>query len=139
MRRRTAAAAAAGLIVLTGCTQGEANVGPWSEISPVFERSRTAGDALPPGVDGLDADSSRYVGEDDDGNRYWAALSAGAGPQCIVFVPENESGTMVFCGGAGLSGETAGGVMVEFSSSPSRLSEDDAQLVGDTLLVKTPG
>ncbi|WP_285136511.1 hypothetical protein [Microbacterium sp. lyk4-40-TSB-66] len=139
MRRRTAVAAAVGLVVLAGCAPGEANVGPWSEISPIFDRPRTAGDALPPDVGGLDAESSRYVGEDDDGNRYWAAFSADSGPQCILFVPEDDGDHLVFCGGAGLAGETASGLRVEFSSSPNRLSEDDAQLVGDTLLVKTPG
>lgn len=60
--------------------------------------------------------------------------------ECLIYLPAGASGADVssFCGGPGLSAATETGAIVEFASSPQQLSEGDAELVGETLLVGQP-
>ena len=110
-----------------------------TERSPIFDRARSSADELPPQVDGdVDADTSRYAGEDSVGNRYWAAYKDNSSIECIVFVPATDGDNFIFCGGPGISATTETGEVIEFAASPNRLSPASAELVGDTFLVKLP-
>jgi hypothetical protein len=124
-------------LFLSGCVaQPEAAV-PGNP--PIFDRPRTATDELPAGFDGdLDAETSRFVGEDSAGDKYWVGLKNST-DECIVYIPANDNDYFVACSGPGMSATTSAGKVIEFASSPNRLSADDAELVGDTLLVQEPG
>lgn len=134
MRRAGLAVAIAGALLLAGCTAGPEVSADGS--SPIFDRPRAADDALPEGYWGSVAeDTSRYVGEDSAGNAYWAVRNADDA-ECIVDLPVDDAGPSVFCGGPGVTGTTTDGRVIEFASSPSRLTPAIAEMVGDTLLVK---
>ena len=127
-----------GALCLVGCATGPDL--PTQTESPIFDRARTSADELPAEVEAtVDPDTSRYAGEDSAGNKYWAAYEAGSSSECIVYVPADDTTNFTFCGGPGLSAVTDTGRIIEFASSPSKLSSDDAELVGDTLLVKEQG
>lgn len=121
---------------LAGCvTQPEVAT---QQASPIFDRQRTSADELPADVEAnVDADTSRYAGEDSAGNRYWAAR-VGSTTECVVFVPADGGDRFSFCGEPGFSATTPAGRVIEFASSPSRLSPDDSENVGDTFLVNEP-
>lgn len=138
MRRLTAAGLVlGGILFLTACVPGSE---PTSQTgSPIFDRARTAADELPATVDGnVDPNTRRYAGEDSAGNEYWVTNETDSNIECIVYVPPDDAENLVFCSGPGLSATTADGRVIEFASSPSQLSRDNAELVGDTLLVKAP-
>jgi hypothetical protein len=135
MKRTMAAFALAGLALgLAGCTTG------FGEASDIFDREQTAEDALPasaPAGD-LDASTTRHVGSDSAGNEYWVGQPQGTRDTCIVLVAPDPAESFSGCGGAMLSLTTQTGITVEFASSPNHLSPDDAELIGDTLLVAVP-
>jgi hypothetical protein len=138
MRRRKAAGLVLiGSIFFAGCTAGPEAEAPTT--AAIFDRARTAADELPAEVDAdLDPDTTRYAGEDSAGDRYWVGLKTSSTVECIVYVPADMGDNLVFCSGPGMSATTDDGKVVEFMSSPSKLSPDDAELVGDTLLVQEP-
>lgn len=109
---------------------------PTLPVSTIFERPKVPSDTLPDGDwSSVDTNSSRFVGTDNSGNNYWAALTP-AGKQCIVYVPANDGDNIVGCSDPGGGLITPDGLLVEFASSPNQLTPDSAQLIGDTLLVK---
>ncbi|MCC4247425.1 hypothetical protein [Microbacterium testaceum] len=137
MRRRwTVALVAVTASVLAGCTAG----GPTTPSRPaIFDRAQVPADVLPAEVLGTeDPSTSRYVGEDSAGDRYWAVWGP-ADTACIVQLPATKPGNYFsFCGGLGISGSDASGVVMEFASAPRRLDPSSSELIGDTLLVQRP-
>ena len=122
-------------VILSGCTPGGDFAPPRG--SPIFDGERTSSDTLPGGRDfGVDPETSRFVGADAAGNRYWAAYEVDSHAECVIYVSAEGDDWAGFCGGSGVSATTASGLVIEFASSPAQLTTDDAELVGDTLLVK---
>ncbi|TQJ31323.1 hypothetical protein [Microbacterium sp. SLBN-146] len=135
MKRTIAAFALAGLALgLAGCTTG------FGEGPDIFDREQTAEDTLPAEaeVGELDASSTRYVGVDSADNEYWVGRPTGTRDTCIVLVAPDPAASASACGGGMPSLTNPAGVTVEWASSPNRLSPDDAELIGDTLLVAVP-
>lgn len=126
------------MLTLAGCTSGP-EIPPAPSGAAIFDRAQEASDLLPDDVDALyDRTSSRYVGEDSAGDRYWAVKDTTAS-ECILHLPAGQPGQYYgFCGGPGVTGTTADGVVMEYASSPSQLDSSSAELVGDTLLVRRP-
>lgn len=134
MERKTAAIALAGLaLILSGCTTGFGE-------QTIFDREQTSDDALPADVElsDLDASSTRYVGSDSAGNEYWVGRPTGTRDTCVILVPTDPRDAVSGCGDGGVSLTAHSGITVEWASSPMHLSPDDAELVGDTLLVAVP-
>lgn len=139
MRCRAAAALiAVAVCALAGCTA----TGPAGTALParpaIFDRAETAGDTPPGDYSTDEMGETRYVGEDSAGDRYWAVWGPG---QAACIVQEHAGAgddVMRFCGGLGLSGTNAEGVVMEFVTAPSTLDPDTAEVVGDTLLVRRP-
>lgn len=138
MSRHTAAGLLlVGTMLLAGCAVGADLTA--RNTSPIFDRARVSADELPAEMDAnVDADTSRYAGKDSAGNGYWAVHATDSVNECIVYVPADDNDYFVFCGGLGFSATTNDGRVIEFASSPRDLSPDDAELVGDTFLVKAP-
>lgn len=135
MRSRAAAALlVAAVCALTGCTAVETD----GARPAIFDRTETAADAPPGDFPTDELGEARYVGEDSAGDRYWAVWGPGRAA-CIVQQQVGVGGdVMQFCGGLGLSGTDARGVVMEFATAPSTLDPDTAELVGDALLVRRP-
>lgn len=139
MRHRAAVLLVTSAVALLAGCSGESVVADPPSADVIFDRAQQSADLLPADVASLyDGDSSRYVGEDSAGDRYWAVKDQSA-TACILHLPADDPEEYLgFCGGPGLSGETAAGIVVEYASSPSQLDPDSAELLGDTLLVKRP-
>jgi len=138
-RRRTAAALLAVTVaLLAGCTSGGPTLGGSAEHDAIFSREQTPEDRLPDDIMPLwDASTSRYVGEDSGGDHYWAAHD-GARHVCIVVrAADSATSYTSSCGGGSMS-LTIGAVKVEFASAPQDLTEENAELIGGTLLVRRP-
>jgi hypothetical protein len=124
-----------GLLFLAGCTPGPDAAAPsWPAI---FDRAQNAADALPADVDAeVDAATTRYAGEDSAGDKYWVGVKTNSTVACIIYVPADLGDNLVFCSGPGMTATTDAGKVIEFASSPHELSPEDAELVGNSLLVK---
>ncbi|MFK4804644.1 hypothetical protein ACI3KX_02140 [Microbacterium sp. ZW CA_36] len=115
---------------LTGCAQ--------PSTPAILDRQRTAVDELPADLTAeVDAETSRYVGEDSTGNRYWVVRSEGINETCIILLEEDTAGPWSGCGGAPIALTIGSGLRVGLADYPDQLSESNAELVGDTLLVGT--
>ena len=139
MRHRAAVLLVTSAVALLAGCSGEPVVGDLPSADVIFDRAQQPADLLPADLAApYDGDSTRYVGEDSAGDRYWAVKDL-SDTACIVYLPVDDPKEYLgFCGGPGLSGETAAGIVMEHASSPSQLDPDSAELVGDTLLVKRP-
>src|SRR5688572_28460631 len=105
-----------GSLLLTGCTAGREVAPP--KTPPIFERPQIAGDELPAGVDeDLDADTTKYVGQDSAGDKYWDGYKTDSSAECIVHVPADDGHDSVSCGGPGMTATTSAGKVIEFASS----------------------
>lgn len=115
---------------LAGCAQ--------ASTPAIFDRERTALDELPADLTAeVDAETSRYVGEDSAGNRYWVVRSEGIDGTCIILLEEKTAAPWAGCGGPPIALAIGSGLRVELAEYPDQLSESNAELVGDTLLVGT--
>ncbi|MEV4687415.1 hypothetical protein [Microbacterium sp. LWH3-1.2] len=119
---------------------GAALVGCSPATSPaIFDRDRTAEDELPAGLTAeVNADTSRYVGEDSAGNRFWVVQTAELNGTCIILVDVDTDAPWSGCGGPPIALTIESGLRVELADYPDQLSESNAELIGDTLLVGSP-
>ena len=102
----------------------------------IFDRAATAEDALPADLTGeVDADTSRYVGEDSAGNRFWVVRDDEVDGMCIIVVDAESGAPWSGCGGPPIALTIESGLRVELAGYPDQLSETNAELIGDTLLV----
>ncbi len=104
----------------------------------IFDRERTTADELPAGVDAtVDSKTSRYVGEDSANNQYWVVRDDLNGT-CIIVVDEETAAPWSGCGGVPIALTIGNELRVELADYPDQLSQSNAELIGDTLLVGIP-
>jgi hypothetical protein len=63
--------------------------------------------------------------------------SEGINETCVILLEEDTADPWSGCGGAPIALTIGSGLRVELADYPDQLSESNAELVGDTLLVGT--
>lgn len=128
----------AALVGMIALTLGLAGCVADPSVPAIFERERAATDDAPPAaLQGIDPASTRFVGADSAGNDYWVGRGEDGRNFCIISYRADEqwSGT---CGDLNVGLGAASGAKVEFATSPVDLVPENAELIGDTLLVTLP-
>lgn len=115
---------------LSGCVQ--------PSTPAIFDREPTVEDELPAELTiEFDAKTGRYVGVDSAGNSYWVVRTGEFNSMCIVVLPEADAEPASGCGAPPITLTIGNKLTVELADFPNQLSQSNAELLGDTLLVGT--